>query len=189
MRLDPNPRPLCIVLAAGNGTRMGTPKALLRVRATTWWKLQQSRLHAAGVDALWVVNPVVAAEFATHASPPQHTTIMPASGAPLPMFASVLHGLSMDTPRNINFILPVDVPCPLPDTFARLAGACTDGASVPARGDTTGHPLCLFGEWINRHLLTPPLPDPLTARLDDLTRPIVRRVQVEDPDAFINLNT
>jgi CTP:molybdopterin cytidylyltransferase MocA len=189
MKLDPSPNPLCIVLAAGHGTRMGTPKALLRVRETVWWTLQQSRLQAAGVDAFWIVNPVVAAAFAADASPPRHATVVPTSTTTLPMFASVAHAFSVCTPHACNFILPVDVPCPLPDTFSKLASACGEGASVPARGDTTGHPLCLSGSWINSHLLTPPLPDPLTARLDDLTRPIVRRVQVDDPDIAINLNT
>lgn len=189
MNPDPSQRPLCIVLAAGRGTRMGAPKALLDVRGTAWWKRQQARLHAANVDAFWIVNPLVAAAFAADPSSPPHSTIVHKNDTPLPMFASIAHAFSVRPPHACNFILPVDVPCPRPDTFARLQAACGEAASVPARGDTTGHPLCLSGAWIRTHLLTPPLPDPMTARLDELTRPIVRRVQVEDPDMAINLNT
>jgi CTP:molybdopterin cytidylyltransferase MocA len=184
----PRPRPLCIVLAAGLGTRMGVPKALMSIRGVPWWEMQESKLHAAGVEALWVVGPLVAARFREVENAPWHTTAS-AGKTPLPMFASVAHALTVCRPRALNFILPVDVPCPAPLTFARLAASCGEGAAVPARGDQTGHPLCLSGAWMNRHLCTQPPPDPATSRLDAMTRLIVCRVPVDDPDVLCNLNT
>lgn len=184
----PLPRPLCMVLAAGHGTRMGVPKALMTIRGEFWWRRQQTRLLAAGVEPLWVVNARVADALGMHEPRPWHT--VPGDGESVrPMFASVAHAWTVTTPRWCNFILPVDVPCPRAETFASLAAACGQGACVPVRAGATGHPICLSGRWVIEHLCTPPLPDAGTARLDDMTRDIVQHIEVDDPDVGVNLNT
>ena len=51
-----------VVLAAGRGTRMGGPKALMEVRGRVWWRWQREWLapaEAAGATVVWLVSPVV----------------------------------------------------------------------------------------------------------------------------------
>ena len=48
-----------IMLAAGRGTRMGSPKALMSVGGRAWWREQQERLTELRIASLWVVSEQV----------------------------------------------------------------------------------------------------------------------------------
>ena len=169
---------------------MGTPKALMQVDGTAWWRMQHQSLIRIGVRDVWVVSPTVAAAFELEPLPPMHV-IVPASpdGTSPPMFASVLRGLA-ECPNAVRvFILPVDVPCPSPSTLASLSQACGDGVAVPVLGGKTGHPICLSAAFIRDHLGDGHHLDPTVARLDELTRACAIHVPVDDSDILANLNT
>jgi CTP:molybdopterin cytidylyltransferase MocA len=85
-------------------------------------------------------------------------------------------------------VLPVDVPCPLPTTFRALERHAADGVAVPSRRGTRGHPVCLAGAWIERHVLAASHGG--DGRLDLLIRDWTTTVEMpDDPDTTINLNT
>ncbi len=82
------------------------------------------------------------------------------------------------------YVLPVDVPAPLPDVFNALAGAAV---AVPTCAGKSGHPVYLSSEWIERVLL--PVAGRRDGRLDELIRPDALHVPVTDPSVTVNLNT
>ena len=190
----PAPSPLerwpALVLAAGRGTRMGCPKALMTYRATPWWAWQQERLARAGVEATWVVSETVhAAMISKHDDQPLPRLVRADDSAP--MFASILAGinsLELATVAGV-FILPVDTPAPTTtDTWAALAGAGT--VAIPTCRGARGHPVALPIDWIVSTLLPAAAgADPSTLRLNSLAAPSARLIGVADPAVSINLNT
>lgn len=175
------PRWLVVVLAAGRGTRMGGPKALMTVSGRPWWQWQEDRLRNA--NRVWVASPEVAAAIRPHAVP----SIPGDPGAP--MFSSIQAGLdvALDTEAAGAFILPVDVPVPAMQTLRTLAAAAGSGVAIPTHRGQRGHPAALSRAWIERVFL--PGRDGPDARLNRLIAPDATEVAVEDPDVLVNLNT
>jgi len=203
-----------IVLAAGRGSRMGGPKALMPVRGQPWWMHQSRRLAELGGSVTWVVSAEVHAgiEPALQGDSPVHRIVVDSSA---PMFHSVLAGVrSLHGTYEGVFILPIDVPTPQPETWRRLRlDPSTTGSSTPAPSSSPrvptslgqrGHPVFLPAAWIAASL-TPRLPDlsgwnpvrldPVSLaalapfRLDTLIEPDRVLVPVDDPGVLINLNT
>lgn len=165
---------------------MGGPKALMTVGGRPWWRWQVERLGAAGMASCWVVNGGVMSAFASCPDAPSVQTLADASA---PMFESILTGLrSLGCVPPFVHVLPVDVPCPLPTTFATLERRAAGGVAVPTRLGLRGHPVCLARTWIERHVLAASLGG--DARLDRLIRGWTTTVETpDDPDTTINLNT
>jgi molybdenum cofactor cytidylyltransferase len=178
---------VALVLAAGRGTRMGGPKALMRAGGGVWWRVQQARLSEAGVKSLWVVSPEVeAAMVAEDDAPPLRAMGDPAA----PMFASVVAGvLSLrDAPPRGVFVLPVDVPAAGAGVWAALSRS--DVPAAPVWRGERGHPVYLPWGWVASELLA--LVDAggvASARLDRLLEGWVSEVEVDDPGVLVNLNT
>ncbi|MFO0826762.1 MAG: nucleotidyltransferase family protein [Phycisphaerales bacterium] len=179
-----------VVLAAGRGTRMGGPKALMEVGGRPWWHVQFERIAAVGRDQLWIVGPLVREAMGRDASRSPRLV----DGDPgAPMFASVLRGIDAlradRVPRFVH-VLPVDVPAPSESTFAALERAATaSGVAVPTHRGASGHPICLARDWIERVIV----PAVATAaigelRLDALTARDRALVEVLDADVCVNLN-
>jgi len=171
-----------IILAAGAGKRMGTPKALMTVSSRPWWRVQFERLKAIGVPALWVINEQVAAVMGADA-PPMHTI----EDASKPMLASILAGvraLAADPPQAV-FILPIDTPAPRSQVWTDLAA--TDAVASPALNNHAGHPLHCPWSWVEQRLLNGDI-NPDTDRLDTLIARDRITVPTDDPDAITNLN-
>lgn len=171
-----------IILAAGAGKRMGTPKALMTVDGQPWWRMQADRLRAIGVPALWIINEQVATAMQSN-TPSQHTIVDPSK----PMLASVLAGVRMlaaDPPQGV-FILPIDTPAPQPQVWTDLAA--TNAVASPSVGDLSGHPLYAPWAWIADRLLTASI-NPDTDRLDTLIADDRVTVPTDDTDAITNLN-
>ncbi len=177
-----------LVLAAGRGTRIGGPKALLDIAGRPWWQHQSAALASVGIAATWVVSDEVRAALASHqGAPPRLVT----AASDAPMFASLLAGLRSLPDASIDgvFILPVDTPAPAPAVWHALAQA--GGVAIPAFQGRSGHPVLLHSPWVrgllsriaHEHL------DPNSLRLDQLIAPVARQIPVDDPAVCVNLNT
>jgi len=171
------------VLAAGRGTRMGTPKALMRIAGGVWWRRQFDAIAALGYGQLWAVSPRVRTELEKAGNGPRAVEVD--NGAP--MFASVWAGLRElrgDPPGGV-FVLPVDVPAPSAEVWRALSAQ--NAPTVPVCGGRGGHPVWLPWAWLERRIdLDTYDPD---ARLDELTRDGRTEVAVEDKAVVTNLNT
>jgi len=173
-----------IMLAAGSGSRMGGPKALMRVNGMPWWCWQHDRLSMLKAPATWVVSQPVHDEL-ERAGAPLKMVINPKADAP--MLSSVLVGiraLAADPPGGV-FILPVDVPAPDAQVWD-----CLDARQMPAipwcQGKS-GHPVYLPWRWVQAMLL--PLESHGDARLDSLLESDSIVVETDDADVLVNLNS
>ncbi|CAN5694914.1 hypothetical protein BH11PLA1_BH11PLA1_03310 [soil metagenome] len=196
-----------IVLAAGAGARMGGPKALMKVAKRAWWMRQQLALKTeVGIDALWVVTPLLRSRIERAARlfrrstrelvvPRMAAVEEPRAGAePQPMFASVLRGvrsvLNSGTIERGVFVLPVDTPVPRRAVWSGLVRA--DRPAVPGYDGTKGHPIFLPISWLERRIIPLLSDEPSAAmamRLDALIGDNFQRVPVTDPRVAMNLNT
>lgn len=173
-----------LILAAGKGTRMGTPKALMQSGSVPWWHIQQGRLARANVPAFWIISPQVREGM----SEPPADSITADPNAP--MFASILAGLRAAHPTQGIFILPVDVPAA---TDSRIWAALASSPSpiTPTHQGKHGHPIFLPQSWLDA-VLFPAVraaTDPTSLRLDTLIRPQLAELPVNDPVVACNLNT
>ena len=104
----PDPRETVLVLAAGKGARMGTPKALMTVDGRPWWRVQRERIAGTGASDLWVVSEAVETAIGADAMKPPIVR----SDSEAPMFVSICAGLRalVEAPPRAVLVLPVDVP-------------------------------------------------------------------------------
>ena len=184
-----DPTDIALILAAGRGSRMGTPKALMTVAGTPWWTIQRDRLHRAGVPAIWVVSPAVHDALLTSHGVPEYMIL---ADPDAPMMASIgagIEALRTQPPVGV-FILPIDTPAPSGAVWNALR-AIADAPTAPSFDGRTGHPIRLPWSFIASAIL-PHTADPAwlaTARLDRLVAGALRAVPVDDPDVLENLNS
>jgi nicotine blue oxidoreductase len=136
-------RVFAIVLAAGEGRRIGGPKALLPLGDTTFLHRACAVLSRPGVAGVVAVIGAEADRVREVALPPEVTIVEnPAwrSG----MLSSVLRGLDAAEARGAEAVLlhPVDHPFVAPETVDRVVNALEGGASiaVPSHDGHRGHP-------------------------------------------------
>lgn len=179
---------MTLVLAAGRGTRMGGPKALMTFQGHPWWRYQSDRLVSVGVRQLWVVSPEVDRVMSEH---PDACCNRVVADPMQPMFESLIVGIRSleEHPPSMIFVLPVDVP--VPDRSTHIALADAGGVAIPIHRGRTGHPVMLSWPWIQDQLL--PIigdgRDRAAIRLDQMTSTFAQRVEVADASVVINLNT
>lgn len=180
-----------LVLAAGQGRRMGCPKALMLVKGRPWWRWQHEALAEAGLGATWAVSPVVKAAIGSGPGAPRQVLADDAA----PMFQSLRVGVESlarradppEPPRGL-FVLPIDVPVPARAVWSALAAAAVNGQGVaaPSFQGAHGHPLYMTWAWAAEHVLAARSED---ARLDRLISGVVEYIDVDDPSVAHNLNT
>ncbi len=172
-----------VVLAAGRGTRMGRPKALMEVGGSQWWLLQRAALSALRARVVWVVSEEV--RQAIEREPGSSGMEFAVSDPNAPMFVSALAGIRAAGGRDV-FILPVDVPCAAADVFESLCAAAS--VAIPEYRGEAGHPVFLPSAWIDE-ALSGAESNSSSMRLDELIRPDAVRVAVDDLRVCMNLNT
>lgn len=143
------PAPAAIVLAAGEGRRMGGPKALLAVNGEPLVSQHARRFHEAGCDAIVVVvRPETESAVRALVSDRRGVSVVEAEttaqAASLAVGARSLGPLS----ERSLFVTPVDLLPPRPSTLAALWAALGDEtaeAATPRFRGRGGHPVLLRG--------------------------------------------
>jgi CTP:molybdopterin cytidylyltransferase MocA len=175
-----------LVLAAGQGRRMGGPKALMQVAGRPWWQWQMERLAASQLRQQWVVS-----EFVRQSIPAGALPDYSVAQADAPMFESLIRGISaIRSRRDLSarglFVLPVDVPAPSTQVFESLMES--DEVAAPVHAGAKGHPVYLPWPWVETTLIRHAASaGPAERRLDRMIVP--RFVPVDDPSVVANLNT
>lgn len=136
-----------LLLAAGQGTRMGMPKALVRgENAVPWLVSSTDTLLAAGCDAVLVVLGAAADEAVALLHDVDHVT---ASDWDEGMGASLRAGLqqAQDTDHDVALIHLVDLPDVGAEVLRRvLVHAAPDALVRATYADVPGHPVLIGRE-------------------------------------------
>lgn len=136
-------RAVAVILAAGRGTRIGGPKALLTIEGETFVGRLARTLARTRVDSVLAVvagDAPAVREAARAAGIEAVLNPRPEEG----MLASLLLGLDAADARRADAVLvhPVDHPLVAPATVDRVLDALDEGAriAVPSHGGRRGHP-------------------------------------------------
>ena len=182
-----------VVLAAGSGTRIGVPKALLRTdqEDESFLRRACAVLREGGTDA---VIAVINAECLDEVALPPGVEVAvnhdPARGQLSSLQVALTAVDEAHAECEAAVVLPVDVPLVTAETVARLIGEWRrrrPAVARPSRGARHGHPV-VFDRSLFAELLTAPA--------SASAKPIVRRystpagdVAVDDDGAFIDVDT
>jgi CTP:molybdopterin cytidylyltransferase MocA len=140
-----------LLLAAGAGTRMGRPKALVTdADGTSWLARSVAALLRGGCDAVTVVLGAAADEAAALVPDGSVTTVVATDWA-AGMGASLRVGLSSlaTDPADVALVSLVDLPDVGPEVVRRVLAAGGDGPRALARAaydGTPGHPVLIGRE-------------------------------------------
>ena len=173
-----------IILAAGQSTRMGVPKALLELAPSTSFLAHLvAQLDRAGLSALVVVGAHAGEIRAAH--PDLLTVLNP--DWPSGQLSSVKVGLRAALAQGVERILvhPVDAPLIAPATArAVLEALALEAAIVPTLQQQPGHPLGLRAS-AARALLS----SPATTLAEAVGLLTAALLPVEDPAILDNFNS
>ena len=137
-------RVAAIVLAAGEGRRLGGPKALVRLADGTFGSLAASLFDRADVAARVVVLGAQAERVAAEAAWPPGVSLVVNRRWAEGMLTSVWAGLDAAESLGVDAVLlhPVDAPLVAPATVTAVLEALGKGATiaVPSHGGRRGHP-------------------------------------------------
>ncbi len=180
---------LGILLAAGQGRRIGVPKALLRLEGETFHARGLRAFRDAGLETIVVVNrDVDEALGVAHAG--EHRVLNPDPDHPSGMFESVrlAAGAAIERDASGALYLPVDLPLVTPSDIRAVVATLGRGASivVPTHAERRGHPI-----GVSRSVLAEILASPASTTLRDIVRRDAGRV-VEVPvseGAILGVNT
>jgi CTP:molybdopterin cytidylyltransferase MocA len=135
---------MAVVLAAGEGRRVGGPKALLPVEGRSFLARACSLLARPGVTTVVVVLGAEAERVRAEAGVPEGTVVVENEGWRDGMLSSVWRGLEAAEARGADGILlhPVDHPLIAPETVDGVVAALRGGAfaAVPVHSGRRGHP-------------------------------------------------
>ncbi len=178
-------RPTALLLAAGAGSRLGRPKALIALSdGRTFLRALADTFQAAGCDVLVVVGAQAARVLQSHPDLRFVTNRRWRQG----MFGSVRCGLRVALAQGAPavYVHPVDAPTVRARTVVQLRRALRGhDAVVPLDQGRPGHPLLLSAAAAERVLRLRGAPHLLAAQqmLD------VRRLETKDPGVCLNVNT
>jgi molybdenum cofactor cytidylyltransferase len=136
-------RVAAIVLAAGEGRRIGGPKALLPIDGTTFLDHTCRRFVDTGLAVIAVLG-AEAERVGRETRLPSGVCVVVNEAWQSGMLSSVWRGLDAAEAEGVDAVLlhPVDHPLVEPPTIARVASALAAGASivVPTWEGRRGHP-------------------------------------------------
>jgi nicotine blue oxidoreductase len=184
-----------IVLAAGEGRRMGSPKALLDLDGTTLVELHVERLLEVGCSSIVVVvrpgaAPAVSALLREHTAVHVEAVATRSQAESLAAALRVLDGSSMG---DIIIVTPVDMVPAEATTHAALLASLTGAAlaATPVYGERGGHPVIAYRSVLAAYetaaeagTAPPSLRDVLAEAGSDR-----RRVEVDDENVVGDLDT
>jgi CTP:molybdopterin cytidylyltransferase MocA len=137
-------RVAAVVLAAGEGRRMGGPKALVRLRGSTFLAAVVKRFERSDVSARIVVLGASADRVASAAELPEAVRIVVNARYADGMLTSVWAGLDEAERLGADAVLihPVDNPLVEPETIGAVLASLAAGAriAVPSHAGRRGHP-------------------------------------------------
>lgn len=137
-------RVVAVVLAAGAGRRIGAPKALLPIGATTFLAHVTRALLRPGVAGVVAVLGHGARRVEAAGGLPAETALVVNPRPDDGMLGSVIAGLAAAEERGADAVLlhPVDHPFVAPATVDAVLAALARGAviAVPSYGGRRGHP-------------------------------------------------
>ncbi|HSD27588.1 MAG TPA: nucleotidyltransferase family protein [Vicinamibacteria bacterium] len=135
-------RVLAIVLAAGEGRRMGGPKALLRLGETTFLAHACRLLARPGVSSVIAVLGAEAERVRAKAGLPADVKVVVNERWPEGMLSSVWRGLDAAEAADAVLLHPVDHPLVHASTVDRVVQALASSAAiaVPTWEGRRGHP-------------------------------------------------
>jgi CTP:molybdopterin cytidylyltransferase MocA len=181
--MRPEARVSAIVLAAGAGTRMGGPKALLLVDGEPLARVHARRLRDAGCAKVVIVTrPELVAAFAGDGTAVASTAPDPAGS-----LAVGLAVLASVDPEEILLVTPVDAWPARVETMTRLIERVVAGAdaATPSYRGRGGHPVAIRMRALGGGEGAPrPLRDVLAALGEARVR-----VEVDDPAVTADLDT
>lgn len=186
MQRDKSDKAVAVVLAAGEGRRMGGPKALLEYTAGQSFLDQLAEVFgAAGCEVVAVVGCEAARVRGAH---PGLSCVENPGWREGGQLSSAKVGISAAVGRGARQILicPVDLPALLPSSVeaVRAGLADTAEAAVPVVGDERGHPLALTRSAAEQVLASG------AEHLEAALRPLrVREVPVEDEGVLRDFDT
>jgi CTP:molybdopterin cytidylyltransferase MocA len=169
---------LGILLAAGQGRRIGVPKALLRLEGETFHARALAAFRDAGLETIVVVNRAVDEALGV-AQAGEHRVLNPDPDHPSGMFESVRLGAAAAMGRAASGapLLPVNLPLVTASDIQAVAALLTGPTSivVAIHGERRGHPI-----GVSRSVLEEILASPQSTTLRDIVRRDAGRV-VEIP--------
>jgi molybdenum cofactor cytidylyltransferase len=177
--------PVAVILAAGEGKRMGVPKALLEhEKGRTFLDQLQSTFTKAGCRVITVVGKHAEDIRAHHPG----ANLVENPDWERGQFSSIKAGLKSALSNGANLILvhPVDMPMIRASTVSSLLMAIgeADGA-VPEFEGAPGHPLALTRAAADKVLGMTDVEHMEAAQ----KRLVLRRMKTKDPAVMVNLNT
>jgi CTP:molybdopterin cytidylyltransferase MocA len=137
-------RVVAVVLAAGEGRRIGGPKALLPLGDSTFLASTCRRFGRPGVGAVVAVLGAEASRVRERVAIPEGVTVVVNDRWREGMLTSVWAGLDAAEALSADAVLlhPVDNPLVEPATIDAVLAALAGGAAiaVPSHGGRRGHP-------------------------------------------------
>ena len=178
-----------ILLAAGESTRMGRPKALLPWDDTTLLEYQVRELSAAGVERIVVVLGHAADEVRPHVPDTAQVVVNEAYREGR---ASSLRTGAAALPDDTDSILVLNVDQPRPrDVLRALLAAHREGGApitVPVAQGTRGHPPVLAGALLSELRAASEERQGLRGVIA-AHQQAVREVAVSSPSVLLDINT
>lgn len=178
-----------ILMGAGFGRRIGTPKALLTLGSETFHARAARAFREAGLPVISVLNAGVMAVL-PEAGPDETRVLNPDPDQEAGMLSSVRLGVLEARRQGAPgvVLLPVDHPLVTSGDIRAVADALAKGAAVvvPTHGGRRGHPVGL-----GRAAMDEATSDPAVATLRDVVRRVPGRV-VEIPASagvLVGINT
>ncbi len=178
--------PVAVILAAGEGKRMGMPKALLEhEKGKSFLQVLSSTFGKAGCRVIAVVGKDAEQIRAHHPS----AELVDNVDWPAGQFSSVKVGLRSAVEQGADAVLihPVDMPMVRASTVEKLLETLEGEveAAVPEFEGAPGHPLALTRAAAEKILSMNGVPH-LEAAQQQLT---LVRMKTKDPAVMVNLNT
>jgi molybdenum cofactor cytidylyltransferase len=173
-----------LILAAGESSRIGSPKALLKIRDETFAERIANVLRGSGIQDIVVV---AGAHYKEIASSLKNIKVIFNADYKFGQFSSLQTGLREMAETEFAIVWPVDLPLVRPETVTTLLHTAKNPITVPVYHGKKGHPVIYSAETITKILSMEPTH---TGKdLFEYFKDRVSLINVEDPAVLIDIDT